>query len=302
MAGCNNLRHSQVDLDKVVEGNFLRQWLVGQWTFNRFGSCLGSLFFAGFDHGVHLLFFDALHQWFKGINFVIGQWLLNAVPVQAVIEELFTRRGHCRQHRLQIRENHPKQIDPQGADILHLLVVALILVLLPWLFSGNIFIGGIGLGHNFADRLAKVTVLEVFGNSLCRATDLIPEFRVFDSGGEHAVIALGNKLGASAGNIDHFAHQVTVDLLLEVFQVEVDIFHRTGEFGGVVVAQVLRIEVVQVTAGIDKGAAGFGHFLAVNGNKTVHTDFCRRAELGAAEHGGPEQGVEVDNILADKVV
>ena len=60
--------------------------------------------------------------------------------------------------------------------------------------------------------------------------------------------------------------------------------------------------MVQIGTGIDKGAAGFGHLLAIDGEKTVHAYLIGRAKAGAAEHGGPEQGVEVDDVLADKMV
>ena len=34
----------------------------------------------------------------------------------------------------------------------------------------------------------------------------------------------------------------------------------------------------------------------------MNTDFGRCAEFGAGEHGGPKQRMEIDNILADKMV
>ena len=60
--------------------------------------------------------------------------------------------------------------------------------------------------------------------------------------------------------------------------------------------------MIQIAAGIDKGAARLGHLLAIHRYKTMDTDFCGGAELGTLEHGGPEQGVEVDDIFTDKVI
>ena len=60
--------------------------------------------------------------------------------------------------------------------------------------------------------------------------------------------------------------------------------------------------MIQIAARIDKGAAGFGHLLAVDRHKTVNADFSRGAVLSTAQHGWPEQRVEVDDILADKMV
>src|SRR5690606_14554170 len=115
-------------------------------------------------------------------------------------------------------------------------------------------------------------------------------------------LAVTDELGAAAGDVDHLAHQVAVYLEDEVVQIEVEILNPRRQLGGEVVAQVFRIQVVQVAAGVDKGAPGFGHLLAVDGQKAVDANLGGGAVTGAAEHGGPEQGVEIDDILADKVV
>ncbi len=108
--------------------------------------------------------------------------------------------------------------------------------------------------------------------------------------------------GAAAGDVHHLAHQVGVDLLDEVFQVQVQIIHATAQLAGVVVAQVFRCQVFQIGAGLDEGAAGLGHLLPVDGQVAVHVHPGGLAEAGAFQHGRPEQGVEVDDVLADEVV
>ena len=60
--------------------------------------------------------------------------------------------------------------------------------------------------------------------------------------------------------------------------------------------------MIQVGARHNEGAFGLRHLGAIDGNKTVRPHIGRLAELGAFEHRRPEQAVEVDNILADKVV
>ena len=69
-----------------------------------------------------------------------------------------------------------------------------------------------------------------------------------------------------------------------------------------VVAQVLGRQVVEVGARGDERAARLRHLLAVDGQEAVHEHARRRAEAGAVQHRGPEQRVEVDDVLADEVV
>ena len=111
-----------------------------------------------------------------------------------------------------------------------------------------------------------------------------------------------DKPGAAAGDIHHLAHEVSIDLLHEVLKVEVEVVDAAAQLAGVVVAQVFRVQVVQVGARLDKGAAGFRHLLAVDGQVAVDVDRGWLAVAGAFEHGGPEQGVEVDDVLTDEVV
>src|SRR5690554_6598574 len=60
--------------------------------------------------------------------------------------------------------------------------------------------------------------------------------------------------------------------------------------------------MVQVGAGHDEGATGFGHLLAVDRDKTMGPDRRWRSEAGIVQHRRPEQGVEIDDVLAYEVV
>ena len=53
----------------------------------------------------------------------------------------------------------------------------------------------------------------------------------------------------------------------------------------------------------DAGAAALGHLLAVDGHEAVGVDVIGHAEglAGKVQHGGPEERVEVDDVLADEV-
>ena len=52
----------------------------------------------------------------------------------------------------------------------------------------------------------------------------------------------------------------------------------------------------------NKGAAAFGHLHAINRQKAVGVDRGRLAQAGTVEHRGPEQTVEVDDILTNEVI
>ena len=111
-----------------------------------------------------------------------------------------------------------------------------------------------------------------------------------------------HEVAGAAGDVDHFADQVGVHALGEIFQIEVEIIHPAVQLGGEVIAQVFRIQVVQIGARHDEGAAGFGHLGAVHGDEAVAKDGGGLAQAGAVQHGGPEKAVEVDDVLADKVI
>ena len=120
---------------------------------------------------------------------------------------------------------------------------------------------------------------------------------------QFAVKELGEEPGAPARNIDVLPDQIAVHPRHEVFKIEVDVFHRAVELGGVVVAQVFGVlDVVDIAARGDEGAARLAHLLAVDGEEAVREQFGRRAEAGVLQHGGPEQRVEIQDVLADEVV
>ena len=70
----------------------------------------------------------------------------------------------------------------------------------------------------------------------------------------------------------------------------------------VVVAQVLGGQVIEPGARRDERAARLRHLLAVDRQEAVREDRRRRPVAGAREHRGPEQRVEIDDVLADEVV
>jgi hypothetical protein len=59
---------------------------------------------------------------------------------------------------------------------------------------------------------------------------------------------------------------------------------------------------LQVLQRADAGAAALAHLLAaVDGDEAVHVDLVGRLAAAEMQHGRPEQGVEVGDVLADEV-
>ncbi len=72
---------------------------------------------------------------------------------------------------------------------------------------------------------------------------------------ELAVETFVNESGTAAGDIHQLADQVGIDACGEILEIEVDVIDARSEFGGKVIPQVFRIQVVEIGARHDKGAA-----------------------------------------------
>src|SRR3546814_1781513 len=63
-----------------------------------------------------------------------------------------------------------------------------------------------------------------------------------------AVVQLLDEAGAAAGDVDVFADQIAVDAIREVDEVEIEIVDAAAELGGEVIAQVFRIQMIEIAA------------------------------------------------------
>ncbi len=217
------------------------------------------------------------------------------------IEKRLGPFGQTRQHRLQVQHQQAEHVQGGGADLQHFLLAAFFLGQRPGRLVGDVAVGVVGQLHDLAHGLAEFALLIEAGDGgggLLRFLDQQRVVRMVTEG----TAELLDEVAGAAGDIDHLAHQVGIHPLGEVLQVEVEIVHPVVELGGEVIAQVFRIEMVQVGARLDKGAPGLGHLGAVDGDEAVAVDRRGFTQPGAIQHGRPEQAVEVDDVLADKVV
>ena len=60
--------------------------------------------------------------------------------------------------------------------------------------------------------------------------------------------------------------------------------------------------MVQVGAGLDKRATRLGHLGAIHHQKPMSINSGRHSHAGAHQHCRPKQGVEVDDVLANKMI
>ncbi len=113
---------------------------------------------------------------------------------------------------------------------------------------------------------------------------------------------LGDEAGGAAGDVDVLADQVAVDARDEVLGVEVHVFDPRVQLGGDVVAHPFGIHAeFQVAQRRNARAAALGHLFAADGDEAVHVHRVRRLASGELQHRGPEQRVEVHDVLADEV-
>ncbi|VVM91438.1 hypothetical protein PS647_02842 [Pseudomonas fluorescens] len=195
-----------------------------------------------------------------------------------------------------------EQVDACGADGLDFILFAFLFVQRPRRLVGDPGVGAVGQAHDLAHGTGKVAGFIGVGDTWRGGQEGFGQFRRGVGVDHYAGIALVDETGTTAGDVDDLAHQVGIDLLHEVFEVQIEVINATAQLGRVVIAQVFRRQVVQVGPGLDEGAAGLGHFLTVDSQVAVHVDAGRLAVARALEHGWPEQGVEVDDVLADEVV
>ena len=178
----------------------------------------------------------------------------------------------------------------------------------PGLVLVDLPVDQVGDPHDLAQGLAVLAVLVSFPD---RLLGVVGDHRVTSGvarsdrgflGQDPAVEVLVQDRRVAADDVHVLADQVAVHPRDEVIQVEVDVLHRRPELGGVVIAQPLGVEAQpQVALRGDERAAALGHLLAVNGEEAVGEDLGRGAVAGVLQHGGPEQGVEVEDVLADEM-
>ena len=106
---------------------------------------------------------------------------------------------------------------------------------------------------------------------------------------------------ARLARLPDVVHQLAVHPGAELGQREVEVLGPGPQVRGEEVAEVGRVEGVERRPRGDQRAARLGHLLAVQRQVAVHVQPGRPLEARDLEHRGPEQRVEVDDVLPDEV-
>jgi len=307
-------RHAQVDPLKVVDRTGLfhqRLGLKRPRTVNR-TRCRGPGtrrsrgharlgLGTGGDHGVHLASVHTLHHVLEFAHRSAQQRLPGLVPARDGLTQQFAGLpGQAGQHGRQIHGQLAEQVEPHGTHLLKLLAPRRVFAQLPGSPSLDVLVGPIARGQDQAHGPGIVAAFVCRGNGLA----------VLDGPGEQStVVRIGGRetgfvgeSGGAAGQVDHIAHHVGVDLFDELLEVHVDVVHAVGELRGIVVAQVGRIEMFQVGRGHHKRALALRHLLAVDREKAVDVNLSGQAETRYLEHGRPEKRMKIRDVLANEVV
>ena len=228
------------------------------------------------------------------------------------LQKRFNLGRQCRHDGFQINRQQAKGLDTHAAHIVQRGQFACATARItagkfgqfPRLVLVNKTVHLIGQQHGFAHGLAKFTPgIQRFNIFALAAQGL----KQGAAGGtqisrQPPAKSLGQKPGGPAGDIDVFAHQVAVDAADEIVGVELDILNPGIEFGRDVVAQPFRVQPqVQIVLRADAGAPAFAHFVFLDGQKPMHMHMVRQFAACKMQGGRPEQGMEIDNILADEM-
>src|SRR5471032_2288308 len=326
----DDLGDAQVDLEEIVDLDLWRQFfdVQGCWGCNLghslsyWSSCRYSRLRCikqRFDH----LRVHARHQMAVGadgaaqhaVRHGVAKHLRIGPAKLLVVQERGHIFGHARQYRRQQDGQLAEQDQGGGADIVQLSRLVGILGQYPRFVFIDILVGDVGDFHDFAQGLAEFAVFKVLGDAglalddhaidVMREGAADPRLRAVRQGAcQLAIETLGDKAGATAGDIHVFADQVAVYAGHEVVAVEVQVFHFRVQLESDVVAQPFRVHAqVQVAQRRNTGAARLRHFFVVDRQEAVYIDFqfLDHRVAGKLQHGWPEQQVERDDVLADEV-
>ena len=218
-------------------------------------------------------------------------------------QEAFNRGGQLRQHRFERERQQAEGFETDRAGFVQAYRIGRVFSLVPRLGAVDIGIDAVGQFHHLTQRAAIVAAFVQRGDLRQSGTQRV-EQRMIHGAVLHArVETLDQEAGCAAGDVDVFADQIAVDPSDKIIEIQIEIFHRAVELGGKVITQPLGVQAaVDHALRSDKGPARFRHFGAVNREEAVGKNVGRRAMAGKLQHRGPEQRVEIENVLADEMV
>ena len=208
-----------------------------------------------------------------------------------------------RENGLQVNSKDAERVERSREDDTRRLRVGL--HRLPRLPAVEILVRRVSEPTDLDDRQVEAAVLVVARNRLSAVAELLQKRQLLvvpGKRGELAVELLLEHLRGARGDVRDLADEIGVDALDEVREIQVHVVGRAAELRGVVVPERLGREMVEVCPRVDERALRLRHLLAVDGEKAVDEYLVRLLEAGDVQHPRPEEAVEADYVLADKMI
>ena len=88
----------------------------------------------------------------------------------------------------------------------------------------------------------------------------------------------------------------------KVIQTQIKVICGPIELAGIIKTEVLRIQMVQIGARLDKGSLRLAHLFAIDRQEAMDKYLIRRLDSSHLQHRRPEEAVETHDIFADEVI
>ena len=208
------------------------------------------------------------------------------------------RLGDRRHHRAEQGADNAKNVGHRGQIAAGDIGIAF--GRLPRLLVLNELVGLFTQLHNGANSMPGVETSERLARFAHRQRSLREQRRVARFA--HLAIELAFEHGERAiAEVAQIVDQIRVNLESEFIERQVDILWAATQVGRVKKSQISRIKKVQVLTSVNEGAARLRHLLAVDREHAVNRELRRQPESGALQHRRPEQGMEINNVLSNKM-
>ena len=217
------------------------------------------------------------------------------------MQEFSDLLGHLRQDRRQVDRQLVEKVQPDGADVLEPLLLTGGLVDRPRGVVLDELVRPLAGRQHQPHGPGEVAGLVGVGDRLAVGGRL---------GKQPAVVRItrGERPVGSAKRAVRLARLTTLPTMSALTRATNSSRFRSrsstprGQLRGVVIAQIRRVEMLEVRRRADEGALRLRHLLPVDGEEAVDVDLRRQAETGRLQHRRPEKRVEIRDVLADEVM
>ena len=135
----------------------------------------------------------------------------------------------------------------------------------PRLLLIDILICTIGQGDDFTHCALEIARFVEGSNRIAGTDKLIDKRGLTASSTDFVVEAFAQEPRAATRDIHYFANKIAVNSLYKILEIQVHVVDIRAEFGGKVIAEILRVEMIKVGGRHNKRTAAFRHFGPIYG-------------------------------------